>query len=161
MPVVFPGRLFGRGKRQDGDVESLPERRPQLDPSMVNTTSMARSAIPVLPRSAAYFCLLLNIFLPGLGTAVSGLLVHCMGRTRYSMETTKQDRWASTCTNLVVALMQLYTLTFCLVGWFWSVGWGVIMVTVADQHRALQGMSAEERAAQTRRTSFQQLVGGD
>ncbi|XP_043215704.1 protein stum-like [Amphibalanus amphitrite] len=161
VPVVFPGRLFGRRKREDGDVESLREKGPQLDPSMVNTTSMARGAIPVLPRSAAYLCLLLNIFLPGLGTAASGLLVHCMGRTRYSVETTKQDRWASTCTNLVVALMQLYTLTFCLVGWFWSVGWGVIMVTVADQHRSLQSMSAEERAAQTRRTSFQQLISSD
>ncbi|XP_037090566.1 protein SPEC3-like [Pollicipes pollicipes] len=128
---------------------------------MVNTTSMARSAIPVLPRAAAYLCLLFNILVPGLGTALSGLLVHCMGRTRYSVTTTKGHRWTSTCTNLVVALMQLYTLTFCLVGWFWSIGWGIIMVTIADQHRSLQHMSAEERATQTRRSSFQQLIGED
>jgi hypothetical protein len=37
--------------------------------------------------------------------------------------------------NTVVGLAQLFTVTFCLVGWAWSIGWGIIMVTVASKLR--------------------------
>lgn len=162
IPVSF-GFLMGRSSEVKEEEEEHYARKvqPSLDPSMVNTTSIARGAIPVLPRVAAYACLVLNIIVPGFGTVISGLLVHCMGSTRFATVTSTENRWASTCTNFVVGLMQLYTLTFCLVGWFWSIGWGVIMVSVSEQHRALQGMSEEERTAQGRRTSFQQLIGDD
>jgi hypothetical protein len=43
------------------------DNRPKLDSSLVESGSMMRGAIPVLPVPLAWFCLLCNIFVPGLG----------------------------------------------------------------------------------------------
>lgn len=46
----------------------LKKRTPVLDESLVEHTSEMRGAIPVLPIPLAWFCLILNCILPGVGT---------------------------------------------------------------------------------------------
>ena len=35
--------------------------------------------------------------------------------------------------NLVICLAQVVTVPLCLVGWCWSVGWGVSIVNIASE----------------------------
>ncbi|KAK7103353.1 micronuclear linker histone polyprotein-like [Littorina saxatilis] len=95
--------------------------------------SMIRAAIPALPLPLAVVCLILNIVLPGSGTVVSGMSVLCCSQSRIS---SKGDTKANTvCVNIFVGAAQLGTVTFFLVGWFWSLAWGVKMVILAVEHR--------------------------
>ncbi|GFR99480.1 protein SPEC3 [Elysia marginata] len=91
--------------------------------------SYIKSAIPYLPLSLAVTCLVLNIFLPGLGTILSGVSLLCCGQTR---QPNKSDQTLNImCANCMVGLAQLFTVTFMLVGWFWAIGWGIHMVSLS------------------------------
>jgi hypothetical protein len=35
--------------------------------------------------------------------------------------------------NLMVGAAQLFTVIFCLVGWGWSIWWGLIMLRIASE----------------------------
>ncbi|BFZ11637.1 hypothetical protein BsWGS_14676 [Bradybaena similaris] len=95
--------------------------------------SFIRNAIPFLPLPLAVCCLVLNVVIPGSGTAMSGLFVLCCGQPRLLR---KDDQILTTmCVNCMVGLAQLFTVSFFLVGWFWSVVWGVRMVLLSVQHR--------------------------
>nr|KAG5714501.1 hypothetical protein BaRGS_006947 [Batillaria attramentaria] len=97
---------------------------------MKHDNSTIRAAIPALPLPLAVVCLICNIIIPGLGTVVSGLSVLCCGKSRLS---TKGDALVITlCINVWVGAAQLGTVTFLLVGWFWSLAWGIKMVILAD-----------------------------
>ncbi|CAH1642571.1 unnamed protein product [Spodoptera littoralis] len=102
--------------------EDIEDTRTKLDTSLVEHTSVMRGAIPVLPIVLAYFCLFCNIVIPGLGSFVINLLVGCG---------------------------QLFTVLFCLVGWGWSIWWGVIMVKTSRKYRKLkrEAEAAEAEAA--------------
>lgn len=51
------------------------------------------------------------------------------------MESKGEDQKASAfCTNLFVGLAQLFTITFMLVGWFWSLTWGIYMIILAGKY---------------------------
>ena len=51
------------------------------------------------------------------------------------MESKGEDQKASAfCTNLFVGLAQMFTITFMLVGWFWSLTWGIYMVILAGTY---------------------------
>lgn len=43
------------------------DNRPKLDESLIEHASLMKGAIPVLPVCLAWFCLLCNCFVPGLG----------------------------------------------------------------------------------------------
>lgn len=66
-----------------------------------------------------------------LGTILSGFCIFCCGRPRVH---TKEDPVLLTfCVNVAVGLMQLFTVSFMMVGWFWSVVWGIYMIILAGQ----------------------------
>ncbi|CAH2987451.1 unnamed protein product [Chilo suppressalis] len=121
------------------------DTRKKLDSSLVEHTSLMKGAIPVLPIVLAYFCLLCNIVFPGLGTVLSGLFCVCFGIPRFGVHDGAKHRIGSLVINLVVGCGQLFTVLFCLVGWGWSVWWGVIMLRISRKYRKLK---AEEAAAE-------------
>ncbi|XP_067682309.1 DNA ligase 1-like [Haliotis asinina] len=95
--------------------------------------SWIRSAIPYMPLSLSILCLLLNIVVPGTGTMLSGFAILCCGKSRVP---TKDDHVPITvCVNVWVGVAQLFTVTFMLVGWFWSVAWGIKMIILSIEYR--------------------------
>nr|KAI8741211.1 hypothetical protein BgiMline_022743 [Biomphalaria glabrata] len=119
---------------QNATAVMVPEAADEKPKSVLtNDETFIKNAIPYLPLSLAIACLLLNIVIPGSGTALSGLSILCCGQARVS---NKNDQILTTlCANCLVGLAQLFTVTFLLVGWFWSIGWGIQMVSLSVQHR--------------------------
>ncbi|KAK6182266.1 hypothetical protein SNE40_009986 [Patella caerulea] len=110
---------------------------------LANTDSWIRSAIPYLPISVAIICLMLNILIPGTGTMVSGFAILCCGKPRVH---SKDDHViVSICVNIWVGFAQLFTITFLLVGWFWSLAWGVRMVMLSVEYRREQQVQREKQ----------------
>jgi hypothetical protein len=66
--------------------------------------------IPVVSKVVAIIILVLNIFIPGLGTA----LMSCIGG-KFIVE------------HLVIGLIQ-FILAPCVIGWIWSILWGILVV---------------------------------
>lgn len=90
----------------------------------------AQEAIPVLPRSAAILCLILNILFPGLGTAISGMIAFFLTRREMSL----MNRTSILCINCFVGLLQLSTIVFLLIGWIWSIVWGCAFVGLSESY---------------------------
>ncbi|XP_044729250.1 protein stum [Chrysoperla carnea] len=111
------------------------KRKPALDESLVEHTSEMRGAIPVLPIPLAWICLILNCILPGVGTILSGIFCLCFGKPRFSVHDGARARLGSFIINLIVGVAQMFCVLFCLVGWGWSIWWGVIMLKVARKHK--------------------------
>ncbi|XP_045187421.2 uncharacterized protein LOC123545166 [Mercenaria mercenaria] len=106
--------------------------------------SWIRVAIPYLPLWVAVLCLLLNILIPGSGTILSGLCILCCAKSRVPPKY-DPDPVLLICVNTWVGIAQLFTVTFLLVGWFWSIAWGIRMVILSlEQRRELR----EQRAIQ-------------
>ena len=74
----------------------------------------------------------LNLFL---GTIMSGLFVLCCccGRTRYDEECDGDTKFCSFVMNCVIGLSQFATIILCLVGWCWSIGWGITLISVSSK----------------------------
>ncbi|GJQ83224.1 hypothetical protein Trydic_g8823 [Trypoxylus dichotomus] len=117
---------------------------PKIDVSLVEHSSLMRGAIPVLPVALAWICLLLNVFLPGTGTVLSGMFCLCLGKPRFSQYDGPRPRIGAFLIDLIIGCGQLFTVLFCLVGWGWSIWWGVIMLKIARKHKRIR--LAEERA---------------
>ncbi|KAI5643505.1 ectodermal ciliogenesis protein domain-containing protein [Phthorimaea operculella] len=133
--------------KKDTDIEQdIEDTRKKLDPSLIEHTSMIRGAIPALPIVLAWFCLFCNIFVPGLGTIFSGMFCLCFGIPRFGVHDGAKHRIGSFVINLLVGCGQLFTVLFCLVGWGWSIWWGVIMVKTARKYRKLKAEAAMEEA---------------
>ncbi|XP_076442861.1 uncharacterized protein LOC143281530 [Babylonia areolata] len=109
---------------------------------LMHDDSMIRAAIPFLPVRLAVVCLVLNILLPGAGTVVSGFSVLCGSQCR--LPSKGDARVMTVCLNVAVGLAQLATVIFLLVGWFWSLAWGVKMVILAVEHRAEKRQQREK-----------------
>ncbi|XP_041985657.1 protein stum [Aricia agestis] len=122
------------------------DTRKKLDPSLIEHTSVMRGAIPVLPAVLAYFCLFCNVIVPGLGTIFSGLFCLCFGIPRFGIHDGAKHRIGSFIINTVVGVGQLFTVLFCLVGWGWSIWWGVIMVRISRKYRKLKAEAEAEEA---------------
>ncbi|KAL9955040.1 hypothetical protein ACROYT_G042644 [Oculina patagonica] len=90
----------------------------------------AQEAIPVLPRSAAITCLILNIFIPGSGTVISGLIGFFLTRR----DTSLMNRTSILCVNCFVGIMQLSTIVFLMIGWIWSIVWGCAFVGLSERY---------------------------
>lgn len=73
------------------------------------------------------------IFFFHLGTVWSGLFDLCTGQPRFSPIAGLKSRLGALIVNLVVGVGQLFTVLFCLVGWGWSIWWGVTMVRLASK----------------------------
>ncbi|XP_058466350.1 protein stum [Malaya genurostris] len=129
--------------------------RPKIDMSLVEHSSMMRAAIPVLPICLAYFCLVLNIVIPGTGTILSGGLCLCIGKPRFSQHDSIKGRIGSFIINCIVGVSQCFTIIFCVVGWGWAIWWGTIMLRLAKQHQKILEMEAEQEAAEEQTTLSQ------
>ncbi|XP_045187273.2 protein stum homolog isoform X1 [Mercenaria mercenaria] len=81
-------------------------------------------SIPKLPIAAAVTCCLLNIVVPGVGTLISAFTVLCGAPTALNRKT------AAFLFNLLSAFLQMVTFII-IVGWVWSILWGMNMVTLA------------------------------
>ena len=58
----------------------------------------------------------------------------CFGKARFQPRDDPQGRCGAFVVNLIVGASQLFTVIFCLVGWGWSIWWGVIMLKVASKY---------------------------
>ncbi|CDW59033.1 protein SPEC3 [Trichuris trichiura] len=106
---------------------------PQGDRKTLNETPLY-SSIPFLPLPVAIVSLLLNILLPGSGTILAGLAVAVVGKPRLMVQEGRVI--LSVVINICVGIFQFITTTFFLIGWFWSITWGGLMVMHAVTYRA-------------------------
>lgn len=135
------------------------ENRPKLPDVLIEHNSIMRGAIPCLPVPVAWLCLICNLFIPGLGeffqsrsrdrsrstqleivqlfligSVLSGVFNLCCGQPRFSATASPAARIGALIVNIVVGVSQLFTVLFCLVGWGWSVWWGVTMLRLASKY---------------------------
>ncbi|XP_014489536.1 PREDICTED: protein stum-like [Dinoponera quadriceps] len=118
------------------------EPKAKLPDVLVEHNSVMRGAIPCLPVPLAWFCLVWNVLLPGSGTIWSGLFNMCTGQPRFSPVAGLKSRLGAFIVNLVVGVGQLFTVLFCLVGWGWSIWWGVTMVRLARKYKRFKASEA-------------------
>ena len=78
-----------------------------------STWNKYKNMIPSTSKCMAIVLLVLNIIWPGLGTAVMG----CMA-SEFLVP------------NLIIALIQFVT-AICVIGWIWSIAWGVFCLMKA------------------------------
>ncbi|XP_058835924.1 protein stum [Topomyia yanbarensis] len=129
--------------------------RPKIDMTLVEHSSMMRGAIPVLPICLAYFCLVLNVLIPGAGTILSGGLCLCIGKPRFSQYDSIKGRIGSFIINCIVGVSQCFTIIFCVVGWGWAIWWGTIMIRLAKQHQKILEMEANQEEGEEQTTLSQ------
>jgi len=67
------------------------------------------------------------------GTLSMGLFCLCVGKARFSTSDTFKSRIGAMCVDVMVSATQLFTVLFCLVGWGWSIWWGVICLRLASK----------------------------
>ncbi|KYN01874.1 Protein SPEC3 [Cyphomyrmex costatus] len=111
------------------------EPKAKIPDVLVEHNSVMRGAIPCLPVPLAWFCLVWNFLLPGTGTVWSGLFNLCTGQPRFSAVAGARSRLGALIVNLIVGVGQMFTVLFCLVGWGWSIWWGVTMVRLARKYK--------------------------
>ncbi|CAF3623341.1 unnamed protein product [Rotaria socialis] len=85
---------------------------------------MFRQAVPQMPLALACFCFVLNLILPGTGTLITAFAVFCCGKHGY------EKNIVACLYNLLAAILQSATI-FLLVGWIWSVRWGILFIQLA------------------------------
>lgn len=95
-----------------------------------NSDSSLRDSIPAMQKPVAITCLVLNILLPGLGTFIAGFTVLCGSTIRFK-NMTKQNVIFS---NTWVAFLQFITAFLFLLGWIWSIVWGVAFITISTDY---------------------------
>ncbi|XP_011494482.1 PREDICTED: protein stum [Ceratosolen solmsi marchali] len=118
------------------------ETRPKIPDVLVEHNSLMRGAIPCLPVPVAWFCLMWNVLLPGSGTIFSGFFNICLGQPRFSAIASLKARFGALIVNFVIGISQLFTVLFCLVGWGWSIWWGVIMIRLAKKYKRYKDSEA-------------------
>lgn len=77
-----------------------------------------------------------NIFVINFpGTICSGVFCLCLGIPRFSQHDGVRARIGSFVINTIVGVAQAFTLIFCLVGWGWSIWWGMIMLRASSNYK--------------------------
>ncbi|BFZ11912.1 hypothetical protein BsWGS_14951 [Bradybaena similaris] len=102
-----------------------------------------RDSIPFMGTCTAVVCLLLNIVLPGSGTLTAGLSVLCCSKVRPK----GGSKAHCILMNAGVGLLQ-FLLTFVfLLGWIWSLMWGVAFLKMAKNYSNImhQGSTRNNR----------------
>ncbi|XP_008479783.2 uncharacterized protein LOC103516588 [Diaphorina citri] len=123
------------------------QEQSKIDPSMVEHQSIMRAGIPILPVGLAWICMILNVLIPGSGTFMSGLFCLCVGKPRFQVNDTPFGRLGAFIVQCLVALAQVFTILFCLVGWGWSIWWGTIMLKLAKKHQRMKQAERNETEA--------------
>lgn len=75
---VIESRRTSMNSKKQSIAPTLPpeDTRPKIDESLVDHTSLMKAAIPVLPVSLAWFCLICNCLIPGFGMYTHRLCIH-------------------------------------------------------------------------------------
>ncbi|CAH1099161.1 unnamed protein product [Psylliodes chrysocephalus] len=150
-PVEVPERkdsVISKKKSLTPTTAPPPEEvKPKIDISLVEHSSHMKGAIPILPICLAWFCLILNCIAPGTGTVISGLLCLCIGIPRFSQKDGARPRIGAFIIDLIIGFSQFFTVLFCLVGWGWSIWWGIIMIKIARKHKRFKQLEAIEQAS--------------
>ncbi|XP_037786906.1 protein SPEC3-like isoform X1 [Penaeus monodon] len=81
----------------------------------------------------------------------------CWGRNRLSPVETSGHRFTSVVVTGVTGLVQLFTVTFFLVGWFWGVAWGILLVSIASEYKYANFLS-EHRTSLTGAVTLEMLT---
>eukprot|EP00794_Sanderia_malayensis_P020396 gene20396-22409_t len=90
-------------------------------------TLKLQEAIPIIPRRVAIACLVLNCLCPGLGTVVSGFAAIVCPCDPYMCK-----RWFEILViNVTAGICQVATMLYLLIGYFWGIYWGILMVQKA------------------------------
>lgn len=76
-----------------------------------------------------------------LGTVLSGFSILFCGETR--IQAKEDQKTVTLCVNVWVGVSQLFTVTFLFVGWFWSLAWGIKLVTLSGEYNVLFDLSNE------------------
>ncbi|XP_076667961.1 mechanosensory transduction mediator stumble isoform X2 [Andrena cerasifolii] len=126
------------------------EPKAKIPDVLVEHNSLMRGAIPCLPVPLAWFCLVWNVLLPGSGTVWSGIFNLCAGQPRFSAVAGLKSRLGAFVVNLVVGVGQLFTVLFCLVGWGWSIWWGVTLVRLARKYKRFKASEAASNDPEAR-----------
>lgn len=103
---------------------------------------LLRSAMPRVSTSVAWTVLFFNVFVPGSGTLILALASLCGVTT----DLKKQNRCLAFSLNLCTAFLQTITAVI-IVGWIWSVYWGMHSVTEANSREEFK--KARNMAATT------------
>ncbi|KAJ8953209.1 hypothetical protein NQ317_001018, partial [Molorchus minor] len=119
---------------------------PKIDMSLVEHTSLMKAAIPVLPICLALVSFSNELHCSRYSTSLlrenfddcEQCLVACSvcvwEKPRFSQKDGPKQRIGSFLINTIIGFGQFFTVLFCLVGWGWSIWWGVIMVKVASKY---------------------------
>ena len=68
---------------------------------------------------------------------MSGFFILCSGEARLSSKDGGQ-KIPTFVVNVIVGICQLFTTILLLLGWFWSVAWGVYMIIIARMFQLKQ-----------------------
>ncbi|XP_034935826.1 protein stum [Chelonus insularis] len=126
------------------------EHKSKIPDVLIEHNSVMRAAIPCLPVPLAWFCLVWNILLPGTGTLWSGLFNLCFGQPRFAATASAKSRFGALIVNIIVGISQLFTVLFCLVGWGWSIWWGVTMIRLARKWKRFKATEASNNDPEAR-----------
>ncbi|XP_044590165.1 protein stum [Cotesia glomerata] len=118
------------------------EQKSKIPDVLIEHNSVMRAAIPCLPVPLAWFCLVWNVLLPGTGTIWSGLFNLCIGQPRFAATSSARSRLGAFIVDIIVGVSQAFTVLFCLVGWGWSIWWGVTMIRLARKWKRFKAAEA-------------------
>lgn len=111
-----------------------------------HTDSNLKDSIPAMSKPLAIVCLICNILSPGLGTFLSGVSVFCCSEPRPRGTEKLQVVWL----NTWVALLQFFTAFLFLLGWIWSIMWGVAFITIANENSKKKKYSEDSSPKDTK-----------
>ncbi|KAH9509051.1 hypothetical protein Btru_048891, partial [Bulinus truncatus] len=104
---------------------SREDRPPEQDQSL-------RDYIPAMHTGVAVLCLFLNVILPGTGTITAGVSLMCCSRARPAGSSKSHCMWV----NIGVGAVQFFLTFIFLMGWIWSIVWGLAFLTIAREFTA-------------------------
>ncbi|EDV22601.1 uncharacterized protein TRIADDRAFT_58994 [Trichoplax adhaerens] len=116
-----------------------------------------KASIPVLPMWLAIICCIFNFIIPGSGTIISGLSLLCHEVKK------KKDRFRKLkqcLINVSVGVIQFACIVFCLIGWFWSIIWGTIMIGLARENAETitKSRASSMQASSSRASTFRDSI---
>ncbi|XP_067844473.1 protein stum homolog isoform X2 [Heptranchias perlo] len=131
----------GAPRKEEEDSENDTDD-PQMKPTKIT------GAIPYMSKPMAVICLVLNIIVPG--TILSGFTLLCCSEPATPTGRKSSDEMlALVCLNVWVGISQLFTVPFLLVGWLWSITWGVMMINLSCKYFPCEQRNAGEAQAVT------------
>lgn len=90
-----------------------------------------RYVVPALPMPVAILCCVLNFIIPGVGSMTASVCVLCCAKTE---DMTCKEKCGSCCTVFGIGVLQLLLVACFLIGWFWSIIWGITFIGMSANY---------------------------